>query len=93
MNSGFHKDYRTCDSKYFASDTEYLSFCLIFDRRGSYGVGKTGDWDKASGTAEFADFGIKITSLLEDHAEKDQDKRTPGSGSIFVQPQVICNLR
>ena len=62
MNSGFHKELRVCDRKYFASDAEYLSFCLIFDRRGSYGIGKTGDWDKASGTAESADFGIKITS-------------------------------
>ena len=82
-------NYGSCDRKYFASDAEYLSFCLIFDCRGSYGIGKTGDRDKASGTAESADFGIKITSC-EDHTEKDQDKGTPGAGGIFVQPKVIC---
>ena len=80
---------RSGDRKNFAADSEYLSLLLKFNRRGGYGIGKTGDRDKASGTAESADFGIKITSC-EDHTEKDQDKGTPGAGGIFVQPKVIC---
>ncbi len=51
-------------------------------------LAKPSNGNKASGAAEFTDFGIEIQSG-KNHAYKDQNKRTPDSGSFLVCAQVF----
>ena len=84
--------YRMTGPANLAADSEDLTFCTVFDSRCGNRIGETGNRDQPSGTAEFSYFRINIQTS-QNNTDKDQQKRTPVSGSFFVSSYRRCGVQ